>query len=140
MFLVDTNVWLEDLFDQERASEARLFFDQILTKDLSISRFSLHSIAVFLFRQDNENVFQMFFQDLVIEGGVRVIDLAIPAYHLLADEKKRLHLDLDDLIQYTCARQENLYLVSFDADFDKTDLKRLEPLQALELWKNRGTA
>jgi len=82
----------------------------------------------------------MFFQDLVIEGGVRVIDLSLPAYHLLADKKKRLDLDLDDLIQYTCAQQENLYLVSFDQDFDKTDLKRLEPLQALELWKNRGTS
>lgn len=37
------------------------------------------------------------------------------------------HLDFDDAYQYTVVKKHQLQLVSFDKDFDKTDLKRLEP-------------
>ncbi|NTV47430.1 MAG: PIN domain-containing protein [Chlorobiales bacterium] len=36
-------------------------------------------------------------------------------------------LDYDDAYQYTLARKYGLDLVSFDRDFDKTDMKRIVP-------------
>lgn len=40
-------------------------------------------------------------------------------------------LDFDDAYQYVIAKRDNLTLVSFDADFDRTDLQRRTPAQTL---------
>ena len=38
-------------------------------------------------------------------------------------------LDFDDAYQYVVAEKYNLALVSFDADFDRTDKKRMVPAE-----------
>jgi hypothetical protein len=40
------------------------------------------------------------------------------------------HLDFDDAYQFTAAEEYSLILVSFDTDFDRTSLKRMNPKQA----------
>jgi predicted nucleic acid-binding protein len=40
-------------------------------------------------------------------------------------------LDFDDACQYVIAKRDSLTLVSFDPDFDHTDLRRQTPAQAL---------
>ena len=44
---------------------------------------------------------------------------------------KEFNLDFDDAYQYALAKKYNLKIVSFDSDFDKTDLERLLPSQAM---------
>jgi len=40
-------------------------------------------------------------------------------------------LDFDDAYQYVIAKRDKLTLVSFDTDFDHTDLQRQTPAQIL---------
>lgn len=40
-------------------------------------------------------------------------------------------LDFDDAYQYVIAKRDHLTLVSFDADFDRSDLERKTPAQVL---------
>ncbi|MFA6372325.1 MAG: hypothetical protein WCW68_06850 [Methanothrix sp.] len=52
---------------------------------------------------------------------------------------KSFHLDFDDAYQYVAAERNDLVLVSFDADFDKTDMGRKTPADILDggLWQLR---
>ena len=40
-------------------------------------------------------------------------------------------LDFDDAYQYTCAVKYNLKIISFDKHFDRTQLKRITPIDIL---------
>lgn len=44
---------------------------------------------------------------------------------------EKFNLDFDDSYQYLVAKKYNLQLISFDKDFDKTDLKRKEPSELI---------
>ncbi len=43
----------------------------------------------------------------------------------------KVGLDFDDGLHYYYAKKIGLKLISFDKDFDKTDIKRLEPRDVL---------
>lgn len=45
----------------------------------------------------------------------------------LIDAVKRYNFDFDDAYQYTTAKKYALKLVSFDSDFDGTDVGRIQP-------------
>jgi hypothetical protein len=45
---------------------------------------------------------------------------------------ERFDLDFDDAYQYVAAEKDNLAIVSYDGDFDRTKLGRRTPLQLLE--------
>ena len=47
---------------------------------------------------------------------------------------KKINLNFDDALQYYVARTLGAVLVSFDKDFDRTDMKRVEPAVAVS-WK-----
>jgi len=40
---------------------------------------------------------------------------------------RAFNLDVDDGIQYYVAKTRSLKLISFDKDFDKTDIERIDP-------------
>ncbi|AKV66251.1 hypothetical protein VL20_1064 [Microcystis panniformis FACHB-1757] len=42
-------------------------------------------------------------------------------------------LDFDDAYQYVAAELEKATIVSFDQDFDKTEQRRLTPMQVLKI-------
>jgi hypothetical protein len=45
----------------------------------------------------------------------------------LAEISKRFHLDFDDSYQYAVAQKYGLQILSFDADFDRTEKGRKIP-------------
>ncbi|MFZ8805855.1 MAG: PIN domain-containing protein [Candidatus Calescibacterium sp.] len=45
---------------------------------------------------------------------------------------KRFNLDFDDAYQYVVAEKYNLTIISFDSDFDRTELGRKTPREILE--------
>ena len=49
----------------------------------------------------------------------------------LIDVTERFSLDFDDAYQYVAAVQRNLIVVSFDSDFDRTELERKTPAQTI---------
>ena len=132
MYLVDTNVWLERLLNQERAEEVAEFLSQTSSDLLFITDFAFHSIGLILARLGRLDAFESFTQDLFIEGGVALLRLDPQDMKDLAEAMRSFSLDFDDAYQYVAAGKHNLTIVSFDTDFDQTELGRKTPAQALQ--------
>jgi predicted nucleic acid-binding protein len=129
MYLIDTNVWLELLLEQDQAEEVRQFFQSIEASQISLTEFALYSIGLITTRLRKDDIFEAFVSDILEESAVRRICLSATDLRKLLLTMKKFHLDFDDAYQYVAAKRENLILVSFDAHFDQTDLKRRTPAE-----------
>lgn len=132
MYLVDTNVGLERLLEQECSEEVKRFLAETPSDQLYITDFALHSIGVVLTRLGRLDTFEEFIRDLFILGGVRSIRLDAEDLMRLVRVSERFSIDFDDTYQYVAATTYNLTLVSFDTDFDRTDVGRTVPAQLLQ--------
>lgn len=137
MYLLDTNIWLENILEQEKHNEVKKFLTAIDDKELYISHFSFYSIGLHLFYKNKTKAFLSFVNDLFLEGSVNLISLNPYDMNELIINSNKYHLTFDDSYQYTCAQKNNLILVSFDVDFDKSDIKRLTPIQVLHSKESR---
>ena len=135
-YLVDTNIFVELILDQEKADEAQSFLDRIPNKNLFISDFSLYSIGIILFRLKRLDLFSDFLNEIILDG-IRV--LSLEANDLIQVEATTIQykLDFDDTYQYLLAEKNNLKLVSFYKDFDKTPNKRTTPQEVLKEQKEQ---
>lgn len=131
MHLVDTNVWLERLLDQERAAEVEQFLRQVPSEQLYITDFALHSVGIALSRLGQIELFLSFIHDLLIEFSVHLIRLEPADLLDLPALMQRFFLDFDDGYQYAAAAKYGLTIVSFDTDFDRTEIGRKTPAQLL---------
>jgi len=140
MFLVDTNIWLELLLDQEKATDVRRFFEAHESSQLAITEFSLYSMGIVLTRLKKHEVFEDFLADTLEHSRVRLIRLDVAGLKEVLDVQRRFGLDFDDAYQYVAASKHNLTLLSFDRDFDRTELGRKTPAQALALPEGSTTS
>jgi predicted nucleic acid-binding protein len=131
MLLVDANVWLELLLDQERAGQVRDFLRAVPLDELAISDFALHSVGVVLARKKRDDLFVQFVSDLLVDTGVGYVSLDFDDLMVVAKTREHLPLDFDDAYQYVAAEKHDLTLVSFDADFDRTERGRKTPADIL---------
>ncbi len=129
MFLVDTNVWLEALLDQDRAEDARHFLQRTDSANLFLTDFSLFSMGIILTRLKKDALFQSFLQDTVNESGVKLVRLDTDGLNQILSLRRSVNLDFDDAYQYVAAEANGLTIVSFDADFDRTERGRKQPHQ-----------
>jgi predicted nucleic acid-binding protein len=132
MFLVDTNIWLELLLEQEKAEEVKNFLQNRESRELAITEFSLYSIGIILNKFGKIAVFKDFITDTIIKSSVNRICLNANQLKSCADTMKKFSLDFDDSYQYVAAIHYNCTLVSFDSDFDGTDLIREIPTKYLK--------
>ena len=130
MYLVDTNVFLEILLDQENADNAERFLRETPLGELAVSDFSVYSIGIILFRQKKHEVFREYVEDALLRGGFSLLRLTPFDSESLVEASRKFRLDFDDAYQYTLARKYGLRIVSYDSDFDATDIGRVMPLQA----------
>ncbi len=116
MYLVDTNIFLEILLQQNKSKECKSFLDKNIGT-LNISDFSLHSIGVILFRNNNYKLFLKFISDILPKIGL----LSLPKgnYKEIVNIKKKSKLDFDDSYQYSICKSFDLELITFDQDFKK---------------------
>ena len=63
---------------------------------------------------------------------IRTVGLHPKELSLLSEPAIRFGLDFDDAYQYEVAKRYDLALVSFDSDFDKTDLQRYLPQELID--------
>jgi uncharacterized protein len=124
--LFDTNVFLEIVFSQPKASEAQ---KSLAAKghERFISVFSLHSIGVLMVRNRLAARWPVFVNDMIRSGFVKVISLNDDELALVTEAVRRFVLDFDDAYQYVAAESHNLTIVSFDKDFDRTPRGRRKP-------------
>jgi predicted nucleic acid-binding protein len=100
-------------------------------RDVFISEFSLYSIGIILFRRKLYYVFAEFIGDIIFKGGIGVLRLFPGDFRRLVEVAKQFDLDFDDAYQYVIAEKYGLTIVSFDSDFDKTEIGRKTPSDVL---------
>ena len=132
MYLVDTNVWLERLLDQEKSCEIGRFLDQISSDQLFITDFSFYSIGIVLSRLNCLDAFLQFVRDAFIDGDVSIVRLSPEDMAKVVDAMQKFNLGFDDAYQYVVAERYGLTVISFDADFDRTERGRKTPKDLLE--------
>lgn len=131
-FLLDTNLWIERLLDQERADEVARFLDLVPSDRIHITGFALNSIGILLTRMRKFEVFDTFVQELLINRSVGVISLGAGDMRAVTAAIRMFSLDYDDAYHYVAAKMNAMVFLSFDKDFDKTDIGRKTPSEALE--------
>ena len=131
MYLVDTNIFLEGLLEQEKAQTVGSFFQTIDSEKIFITDLSLHSIGIILFRLGEHKLFDLFLDDVLIDG-ISVLSLKPDALKKVDKVAQTFHLDFDDAYQYVVADEYNFQLISFDSDFDKTVQGRKEPKEIVQ--------
>jgi predicted nucleic acid-binding protein len=132
MYLVDTNLILEVLLRQAKSEEVKRFLEHARSDQLFLTEFSLYSLGVLLIRRNMHDIFLRAVEDLLFTGGMTLLRL-VPAD--LADvtrRSKQFGIDFDDAYQYVAADKHNLVIVSFDADFDRTERGRKTPQTVLQ--------
>ena len=127
MYLVDSNIWLERLLGQEKSEIVGNFLDHVSSDQLFITDFSLHLIGVILSKLKKKGIFLQFIDDLFINGSVSVERLDVEDMPELFAAIEEFNLDFDDAYQYIAALKNNLSIISFDKDFDRTQLRRKTP-------------
>jgi len=129
IIVVDTNIFLEFLRGQGRSQECLRLMRRVERGEIQayMTGFSLHGIEVVLERVGK------------IAGLIKFLGWVIhtqnlSVYHTNPYEElqvaaliKTTGLDFDDALQYYVAKTLSTVLVSFDRDFDGTDIKRQEP-------------
>lgn len=131
MYLVDTNIWLEALLGQEKERQVQEFLSQTDSSDLNISDFTVFSIGIILGRLEELDVLDRFYRDVIYDSNVTTIRLLPPEILRVIKIQKKYGLDYDDSYQYVSAVEHDLQMISFDDDFDDTDLDRIIPAKVL---------
>ena len=132
MYLVDTNVWLERLLDQERSEEVGQFLDRTPTELISLTEFAFYTIGITLTREGKKDLLLKFARDTIGDLTVLLVRLGPEDIERVVAAIERFNLDFDDAYQYVAAEKHNLTLVSFDADFDRTERGRKTPADVLK--------
>lgn len=130
--LVDTSIWLEYLRDQERADEVEEMLQQVSLPEMAVTEFAIGSIGHILTSIGHAGIFLEFLDDLLRENGVFRIVLSGRQMKRTVEAMDEFGLDFDDAYQYVATNSRDLKLVSFDTDFDRTDVERLEPSEILD--------
>lgn len=127
MYLLDSNIVVELLLDQDRADEVERFLRAVAPGDALLSELALYSIGIILLRRKAPEAFVRFWADLLDTGAVHIIRLSLADMPAVVDAAGRFGLDFDDAYQYVAAKKYDYVLLSFDTDFDRTDLQRKTP-------------
>jgi uncharacterized protein len=131
-YLVDTNVWLEQLLDQEKSEIASRFFKLIPTEKLFVSDFSIHSIGIILTRLKKFDVFEKFIDDLFVNAQLEQLHLdTIDLLDVITNIQK-YNLDFDDSYQFSIAQKYDLTIITFDKDFNVKGIKKNTPGEIVE--------
>jgi len=127
--LVDTNVFLEVLLAQSRATEARKFLESWPAHELFATDYTVHSIGLLLFRRKQPDTFRQFVDDIFFKSRAAMLSLKPAELEAVIDAASGFGLDFDDAYQYATAVRHGLSIVSFDTDFDRTPRGRMLPSQ-----------
>lgn len=127
MLLIDTNIFLELLLGQERASECEEFLGKVSRGDIEavVTKFTVHAIEVVLNEPASILVFLRNVQNSV---GLSVYETTIEDEIAASVLMGKVGLDFNDSLQYFVAKKLGAEaIVSYDKHFDKVDVPRREP-------------
>jgi len=131
-FLLDTNVFIEIILNRERAEEALALLEKTEKFEFFISDFSLHSIGILFVRTKRHHVFNQFLQDMIFSEILSLVSLFPEDMEKVIMVSLLFGIDFDDAYQYVVAEKYGLIIISFDSDFDRTELGRKTPKEVLQ--------
>lgn len=131
MYLLDTNIWLERLLEQERSQEVGRLLSVLPSDQIIMTDFTLHSIGVILGRLGSAHVLAPFVEDIFIRGAVRLASVPPASMNRVVAAMQEYRVDFDDAYQYVAAEREDVQIVSYDKDLDRTNRKRMTPAEIL---------
>lgn len=134
--LIDTNILFSFLLDQNDYKTTEIFFEKIDKFNISITilDFALYSVCIILTRRKENAYMDKFFKYLEKRKNFHIHKFDIE--DLSEINSIKIPLDFDDKLHYWLAKKQNLKFVSYDKDFDKTDLKRFTPAEAIKTLGN----
>jgi uncharacterized protein len=128
-YLLDANVWLQAMGQLEYAADVLRLLAEAPHGLLATTDFTLHSIGVRVARERPDQ-YRDFLDDLLTRK-VNTLHLPPSSLYNVLSTMQSYGLDFDDAIQYVSAERNELRIVSFDSDFDRTPRGRLTPAKAL---------
>lgn len=131
--LIDSNILFSLLLKQNDYKKTGNFFDAIehLGLKVQLLDFALYSITLIFIKRKYYKEIKRFLQEIDLSKNISVCHLK-PS-EIFEALNLNIDLDFDDKLHYYLAKKKKLQLISYDTDFDKTDLKRLTPKEALEI-------
>ncbi|MCE4613124.1 MAG: PIN domain-containing protein [Desulfurococcales archaeon] len=131
MYLVDANVVLEVLYKRSRWEESYRLLNAVKEGSLRVYmlHYAIHGISSILGAPD---LVAELLSELLSWKGLTVADLALEEELAASRMARNVGLDFDDGLHYYFAKSRGVPIVSFDKDFDKTDITRLEPREVLQ--------
>ncbi len=126
MYLVDANIILELLYKRTRWEECHEFLNKVKAGTIKsyMLHFTIHGISAIL---GDPKLVARFLSEISKWRGLTIVDLPIGEELIASELAGKAGLDFDDGLHYYYARKNGLQIVSFDKDFDGTDIKRVEP-------------
>jgi uncharacterized protein len=135
-YLVDANVWLEAVAAGAHAADAVELFQSAPPGWLAVTDFSLHTIGLVLTPREPTKLTD--FLDDLIHRRVFTLHLTPADMYTVVQRMSSAHLDFDDAFQHVAAERNDLKIISFDSDFDRSPRGRITPAQAVwEIQKDR---
>lgn len=131
-YLVDTNVWLEELLAQEKSEIVAHFLEQISLDDIFVSDFTVHSIGVILSRYKKLDVFSEFLDDLFVNGQMKQLSLHPGDLFMAISNMQEFNLDFDDAYQLSVSQKYDLVIVTFDKDFNAKGIRKNTPEEIIQ--------
>lgn len=126
MYLIDANIILEVLYKRERWQQAASFLERVKKGEATayILHFTIHGISAILGKPE---LVSKLIAEVSSWRGLQVIATSLDEELAAAEKAVNMGLDFDDGLQYYAAKKRGLTIISYDEDFDKTDIKRKEP-------------
>lgn len=126
MYLLDANVVLEVLYKRRRWRESHQFLKLVNRGriDVAMLHFTLHAIIALL---KDPKTAHRFLSEASKWRGLQVVELSPEEEAIALRLAGDVGLDVDDGLHYYYAKKVGIPIVSFDRDFDKVDIERLEP-------------
>ena len=119
MYLVDTNIFLHVLLEKDKYKPSFNFLK--CEHELFITEFTIYSICILLSRLKEFDLLNKFIQDILSSDNIIRLSIEPEEIKSIIDIENEYNLDFDDAYQYYVAFRENLIIVSYDKDFEKTE-------------------
>ncbi|MGC8983495.1 MAG: type II toxin-antitoxin system VapC family toxin [Desulfurococcaceae archaeon] len=134
MYLIDANIILEVLYKRDKWEECSELLAMVKRGDVKayILHFTLHGISAILGKPE---LISRFLSEVLTWRGLTIISSSVEEELMVCELASRIGLDFDDGLQYYYAKKLGSSIISFDKDFDETDLKRVEPASLLKSLK-----
>lgn len=133
MFHIDTNIFLEILLKQENKEDCKEVLEKIADGEINavVSKFTVNGIEGML--TDELDALDKFITNITSLVNLKISETTIQEEKQILEIAKQSEMDFDDALQYSVAQRENIdQIISYDSDFDNTDIKRVEPGEILE--------